>query len=392
MIYLNNAATSHPKPEAVYVEVCRELRNASANPSRSAHRTATDAGRTIFEARERLAQLFGIRHSDRIVFTSNATGALNLATLGLLKPGDHCITTSMEHNALGRPLEFLGSLGVAVEKVPCTSRGVLHAKDISAAITNRTKLIAITHASNVIGTLTPLAEIAKIARRAGIPLLLDAAQTAGSYPLNVEALGLALLACPGHKGLLGPQGTGFLYVAPHLQLRPILFGGTGSQSAEMQMPDFLPDRHEAGTLNTPGIAGLGAGAQFLLDQGIAIVRAHEMALCGRLLEGLSGIEGMELYGLLDPLDRTSVVSFNLTSVDPAEIGNCLNEEFDIAVRVGLHCAPDAHRTMDTFPRGVVRLSPGFFNSLDDVDMALEAVASIAARHRKKTQAFAFTST
>ena len=382
MIYLNNAATSHPKPDAVYDEVCRELRNASADPGRSAHRKASDAGRMIFETREKLARLFGIRQSGRIIFTSNATVALNLATMGFLIPGDHCITTGMEHNALGRPLEFLARRGVVVEKVPCSPLGELAAKDVAAAITNRTRLIAITHASNVIGTLTPLAEIGAIARRHGVPLLVDASQTAGSFPLDVEALGIDLLACPGHKGLLGPQGTGVLYVAPQLQLSPILFGGTGSHSAEVLMPDFLPDRHEPGTLNSPGIAGLGAGVQFLLDQGVAQIRTHELALCGRLLEGLAGIDGMALYGHPDPARRASVVSFNVRGMDPAEMGNRLDEAFDIAVRVGLHCAPDAHRTMGTFPMGAVRLSPGYFNTLADVDAAIEAVRCVTRDHQK----------
>lgn len=390
MIYLNNAATSHPKPDSVYDEVCRELRNASANPSRSSHRQAMDAGRVIFETRERLARLFDIRHSERIVFTSNATGALNFATLGLLKPGDHCITTAMEHNGLGRPLAYLTQTGIAVSKVPCSAKGELKARHIEAAITARTRLIAITHASNVIGTLTPISELARIARRHGIPLLLDASQTAGAFPLSIEALGIDLLACPGHKGLLGPQGTGFLYVAPHLKLSPILFGGTGSRSAEPLMPDFLPDQHEAGTMNTPGIAGLGAGAQFLLDHGIERVREHETRLCGRLLEGLQAIDGLELYGPPDPALRACVVSFNLRDMDPAEIGNRLADDFDIAARVGLHCAPDAHRTLGTFPKGTVRLSPGFFNTQGDVDAAIEAVRAIGEGHPRKALALAST--
>ncbi len=390
MIYLNNAATSHPKPDAVYEEVCRELRNASANPSRSAHRMASDSGRMIFETREKVAKLFGIRHSDRIVFTNNATSALNLATLGLLKAGDHCITTGMEHNSLTRPLEFLARMGVSVDKVPCSPRGELDAARVAASITPQTRLIALTHASNVIGTITPLDTLAEIAHGRGIPILVDAAQTAGSLPLDVEALCIDLLACPGHKGLLGPQGTGFLYVAPHLQLSPILFGGTGSHSANTRMPDFLPDRHEAGTLNSPGIAGLGAGVQFLLDQGVQEIRNHETRLCGRLMEGLQGIQGLELYGLAEPSRKASVISFNLRDRDPAEIGNRLDEEFDIAVRVGLHCAPAAHRTLGTFPMGAVRLSPGFFNTPGEMDAAIEAVGWIARSHTHKTLSFAAT--
>jgi cysteine desulfurase family protein len=378
MIYLDNAATSHPKPETVYEKVNHILRTLSANPGRSGHSMAIGADRVIFEARETVARFFGIRHTERIIFTPNATAALNLALNGLLEPGDECITTGMEHNSVVRPLRFLSQAGVGVIKVPASNEGVLNPKDILGAVTDKTRLIAITHASNVIGTITPVWEIAEAARGLGIPVLLDAAQTAGSVAIDVEGLGIDMLACPGHKGLYGPQGTGFLYISPKLRLRPVVFGGTGSRSDLEKMPDFLPDRHEAGTLNTPGIAGLAAGIEYIMETSIAKVRGHEIMLCGRLMDGLSAINGLTIYGVKDPMLRASVVSFNIDGVDPAAVGNTLDSEYHIAVRVGIHCAPDAHRTIGSYPTGAVRMSPGFFNITEDIDRAVEAVKAIAS--------------
>ena len=385
MIYLDNAATSHPKPEAVYKKMDEVLRHVSANPGRSGHRLAIEADRAIFDARESIARLFNIEHTDRIIFTPNATGALNLAITGLLKPGDHCITTSMEHNSVVRPLKFLSLAGVEVTKVPVSREGAIDPDDIGASIKENTKLVAFTHASNVIGTITPAKDVIDTAHGKGVLCLLDAAQTAGTVPIDVEELGVDFLACPGHKGLYGPQGTGFLYIAPHVKLRPILFGGTGSRSDLESMPDFLPDRHEAGTLNTPGIAGLGAGAEFLAATGVENVRRHEVALCSRLINGLKEIEGVKVYGVSDPERRASVVSFNIEGVDPATVGNLLDSEYDIAVRVGIHCAPDAHRSMGSYPVGAVRMSPGFFTTEGEIDQAVQAVREIAKVKPKKLE-------
>jgi cysteine desulfurase family protein len=381
VIYLDNAATSHPKPRAVYERVDDVLRNFSANPGRSGHKLAAAADRIIFETRESLAALFGIGDSSRILFTANATGALNLGICGMVGPGDHVVTTSMEHNSVVRPLHALARIGVSTDKVRANAEGVLDPEEIAAAITSRTKLVVVTHASNVLGTLTPLAEIIMLAHAQGVPVLVDASQTAGAARIDVAELGIDLLACPGHKGLFGPQGTGFLYVAPHVDPRPLVFGGTGSRSNLEDMPDFLPDRYEAGTLNTPGIAGLGAGVGFVLETGIEKIRAHEERLAGRLMEGLAGIDGLRLYGVRNPARRAAVVLFALDGVDAATIGDSLDSEFDIAVRVGLHCAPGAHRTAGTYPLGGVRLSPGYFNTLEEMDQTVEAVALIAQRQR-----------
>ncbi|MHB8173464.1 MAG: aminotransferase class V-fold PLP-dependent enzyme [Nitrospirota bacterium] len=383
MIYLDNAATSHPKPEPVYKRMDFVLRNASANPGRSGHRMAIEANRVIFDSRENVARLFNIRHPERIVFTCNATAALNLALKGLLQPGDHAITSDIEHNSIVRPLKFLSQQGVNVHRVQASREGAIDPDDISSAITCETRLVAVTHASNVIGTITPIAEIIKTAHNKEVPVLIDAAQTAGSVPIDVEALEVDLLACPGHKGLFGPQGTGFLYVSPTINLNPTVFGGTGSRSDLDRMPDFLPDRHEAGTLNTPGIAGLGAGAEFLLAEGIETVRAHEKYILSRLIDGLSSIPGVKIYGTRDMERRAAVVSFAIEGMDPAGIGDRLDTEFGVGVRVGIHCAPDAHKVIGSYPKGTIRMSPGYFTTPEEIDLAIEAIGAIAAS--KKTE-------
>ncbi|HEY3346347.1 MAG TPA: aminotransferase class V-fold PLP-dependent enzyme [Nitrospirota bacterium] len=377
MIYLDNAATSHPKPEEVYVAVDTALRSCSANPGRSGHKMALEANRLIFEARENISRLFGIKHPERIIFTQNATGALNLAIKGLLAPGDHCVTTSIEHNSVVRPLHCLSRQGIGVGRVNASEEGLVDPENIAAAINKKTRLVAVNHASNVIGTINPVAKIAAAAHDRGVPVLVDASQTAGTVSINVEESGIDLLACPGHKGLLGPQGTGFLYVAPHINLKPILFGGTGSRSDIEDMPDFLPDRHEAGTLNTPGIAGLNAGVLFLIKTGVESVFNHEDLLCKMLIEGLSDIPGVKVYGPGSCTRRAAVISFNIGDIDPSTIGNRLDAEFDIAVRVGIHCAPGAHRTIGTYPRGTVRVSPGYFTKQEDIETAVEALKTIA---------------
>ena len=377
MIYLDNAATTHPKPPSVYKRVDDVLRNWSANPGRSGHAMAIEAARIIFQTRESIAKLFNIADPDRIIFTGNATGALNLAILGLLKPGDRCVTTTMEHNSVIRPLHSLERKGVTIAKVAGARDGSIYPHAVAAAIDRSTRLVVVTHASNVAGTITPIADTISLAHDRGVPVLVDAAQTAGCVPIDVQALGVDLLACPGHKGLYGPQGTGFLYIAPHVNLQPILFGGTGSRSDLEDMPDFAPDRYEPGTLNTPGIAGLGAGVDFLLERGVEQVRAHELALLRQLMDGLATIDGLTIYGPRDPARKTGVVLFTLDGVDPAEIGDRLDQEFGIAVRVGLHCAPQAHRTLGTFPIGGVRMSPGYFNTAEEIAQTVEAVSRIA---------------
>lgn len=378
LIYFDNAATTFPKPEEVYRKVDHILRNVGANPGRSGHRMALEANRIILDARDSVARLFNIEDSSRIVFTSNTTEALNIGIKGLLRPGDHAITSSMEHNSVVRPLKAMEKVGVECTRVRCLSEGVLDPDDVRKAIRLRTRLIAITHASNVTGSINPIREIGAIAREKGIPFLLDAAQTAGMLSIDVERDNIDMLACPGHKGLFGLQGTGFLYISPSVRLEPIKDGGTGGNSEMDTMPDTLPERFEAGTLNTPGIGGLGEGVEFVIREGVDKIRRHEANLTERLMKGLMEIKGVKVYGPGDASRQMAVVAFNITGKDPSDVGFVLDSSFGIMARVGLHCAPDAHRTIGTFPQGTVRLSPGYFNTMEEVDFAVDAVRKICS--------------
>jgi cysteine desulfurase family protein len=378
LIYFDNAATSFPKPEEVYRRVDHILRSVGANPGRSGHRMALEANRVILDARDAIARLFNIEDSSRIVFTSNTTEALNIGIKGFLRPGDHAITSIMEHNSVVRPLKALERIGVETTKVKCSPEGILDPDDVKRAIRPNTRLVVITHASNVTGSINPIAEIGEIAREKGVRFLLDAAQTAGVLPIDVVMDKIDMLACPGHKGLFGLQGTGFLYVSPEVQLEPIKEGGTGGNSEMETMPDTLPERFEAGTLNTPGIGGLGEGVEFILREGIENIRGHEATLADRLIMGLSDINGVNVYGPRDVQRQVAVVSFNINGKDPSDVGFVLDSSFGIMSRVGLHCAPDAHRTIGTFPQGTVRLSPGYFNTSEEVDFVIDAVKKIAS--------------
>jgi len=382
MIYFDNAASGWPKPPEVLQAMADFMERVGANPGRSGHRLAVEAARIVYAAREGLAKLFGASDPLRIVFGLNATEALNLALAGLLMPGDHVITSSMEHNSVMRPLRALEAKGVAVSVVHCSPEGVLDPRAIEAEIRPTTRLIALIHASNVVGTLMPVAEVGRIARHYGLLLLVDAAQTAGACPIDVEADAIDLLAFTGHKALLGPQGTGGLYIGPRVgtaDLHPLLRGGTGSRSEEEQQPDFLPDRYESGTLNGVGLAGLAAGARYLLRVGVATVRAHEMALTRQLLAGLERIPGVVVYGTRDAARQTATVSFNVEGMDPSEVGMRLDEEFEVMCRVGLHCSPGAHRTIGTYPTGTVRWGLGYLNTAAEVDAALNALETIVRR-------------
>lgn len=380
-IYLDNAATSFPKPESVYQAVDRAQRHLGANPGRGGHRMSLDASRLVFETRETLAGFFGIEDSSRIAFTSNATSALNQALFGLLQPGDRVVTSSMEHNSVTRPLRALQERGVQVVKVAADSFGRVDPAALRLACEDPTRMVVLSHCSNVTGTLQPLEQIGPWCRKQGILLLVDAAQSAGIFPLQVEALKIDLLAVPGHKGLLGPLGTGMLYVREGLQLLPLMYGGTGGNSSSDLLIEEMPDRLECGTLNATGLAGLKAGVDYLQSRGLAQLRALEVALMEQLIEGLRQIPGVSLYGPLDPAHHGAVLSFNLQGVDPAELGYRLDHDFDILVRVGLHCAPDAHRTIGTYPRGTVRVSPGHFNTAADIAHLLSAVATLAVECR-----------
>jgi len=380
LIYLDNAATSWPKPPEVIRAMVRFMEEVGANPGRSAHRLSVEAARVLYEAREALADLFHIPDPLRIVFCPNATEAINLALKGLLRPGDHAITSSMEHNAVMRPLRALEREGVELTVVLCSPEGFLDPADLEGAIRPNTRLVVLNHASNVVGTILPVAEAGEIARRHGLLLLVDAAQTAGAYPIDVEAAKIDLLAFTGHKSLLGPMGTGGLYIGERVNLEefePLKRGGTGSRSELEEQPNFLPDMCESGTPNAVGIAGLLAGVRFVLERGMEEIRRHEVELAQRLIEGLSAIPGVTVYGGHDAHRQTATVSFNIEGLSPSEVGLRLDEEYGILCRVGLHCAPAAHKTIGTFPKGTVRFGLGYFNTPEEVERAVEAVREMA---------------
>jgi cysteine desulfurase family protein len=385
VIYFNQAATSHPKPESVYQAVDQCLRGQCGKTSRS--NASYDADRVVYQTREVLARLFNITHAERIIFTANATEALNLAVFGLLDSGDHVVTTSMEHNAVTRPLHYLQTYqNVTVTKVPCSSAGELDPQDILRAIQQKTKLIAITHTSNVTGTLIPIEGIGEIARERGIYFLVDAAQSAGCVRIDVKKTGIDLLAFPGHKGLFGPPGTGGLYIAEGIELRPLKYGGTGSHSDLDTMPDVVPDRFESGTSNLPAIAGLNAGLEFILQKNIDEIRHHEMELTQRFINKVIELDGVTVYGSLESWYRVATVAINIENCDPMELGHALQEIYGIICRTGLHCAPDAHKTIGTFPYGCVRFSFGYFNTTAEVETLIAALSQITQMKSKRKQA------
>ncbi len=385
VIYFDNAATSWPKPEETLQAMEHYLRHVGGNPGRSGHRHSLDAARIVMNAREAVAELFGIQDALNVAFTKNATEALNLATRGLLHPGDHVITSSMEHNSVMRPLRALEKEGLELTVIPCSSSGELDPADLLPAIRRNTRAVYLTAASNVTGTLMPLKEVGMLTREKGLLFCVDAAQAGGSFPLDVTELGIDLLAFTGHKALYGPQGTGGLYIREGLEkdIRPLMMGGTGSRSEFEEQPDFLPDKFEAGTPNTVGLAGLEAGVRFVLRRGVASIRAQEQELAGHLMNGLRTVPGLTLYGPEIPSRKIAVVSFTVEGLSPAEIAMALDEQDMIMSRPGLHCAPSAHKTLGTFPVGTTRFSLGAFNTAEQVQTAVKAVARLTATARRK---------
>jgi cysteine desulfurase/selenocysteine lyase len=377
MVYFDNAATTFPKPESVYVAMDAFLRTSAGNPGRGVHRLALAANEVIEETRALVAGLFHAPDPARMVFAANATDALNLALHGVLEPGDHVVTSSMEHNAVVRPLSALAERGVRVTCVPCAKDGSLDPERVFAAMGDGTRMVALTHASNVTGTVMPIAEIGAGVRERGALFLVDAAQTAGALPIDVEAMQIDLLAFPGHKELLGPPGTGGLIVGERVSLKPIRQGGTGTRSEEVWQPTGFPEGYETGTLNSVGVAGLGAGVRFVLDTGVDRIRAHQKMVIQGLLEGLSRVPGVTLYSPGDVERQVGVVSITLQGWEPMDLGVALDQDFEVAVRCGLHCAPLAHRTIGTFPTGTVRLSPGYFTTLEEVDWVMGAVKELS---------------
>ena len=377
MIYLDNAATSFPKPPEVAEAITDFLTHRAGNPGRSGHSLALAAEAVVAETRRLLAALLGIQDPARLAFTPNATDALNLAMWGLLRAGDRVVTTSVEHNAVARPLFALAERGVDVVRLPSAPDGTLDLDDLERELRSApTRLVVMTHASNVCGTILPIRAAAELAHRHGALILVDAAQTAGVLPIDVQEQSIDLLAIAGHKGLLGPTGTGGLYVAPGVRLTPMRQGGTGARSEQLSQPEEMPDALESGTVNTVGMAGLGAALRVLQATGIEAVRARESALTARLLAGLREIGGVRVYGPVEPSQRVAVVSVTLQGWEPVDVQAALDSAFGIAVRAGLHCAPLAHRTLGTFPLGTVRLAPGYSTTDDQIDQTLAALREL----------------
>jgi cysteine desulfurase family protein len=382
MTYLDNAATTWPKPPAVPAAMREMMEHAGGNPGRSGHRMAMKASEAVHACRENLASLFGVSDPLRICFTSNATESLNLAIKGSLGPGNHVVYSSMEHNSVWRPLRQMERRGVSISMAPVGPDGIVCGDSIVSQLRPETRLIVLIHASNVNGALNPIAEVGRIARERNVRFLVDAAQTAGIVPIDVESMKIDLLAFPGHKGLLGPQGMGGLYVRDSIRLEPLKHGGTGSESASPVQPEFAPDRYESGTLNTPGIAGLNEGVKYLLRHGVAEIRRRERALTERLLGGLMAIEHVQVYGPANMGERTGVISFNIEGRDPVFVADELDRTYDIACRAGLHCAWLAHKAQGTDQAGTVRLSLGALSTEQDVDVALAAVRTTAQKEKR----------
>lgn len=379
MIYLDNAATSWPKPPETIDAMKNCLESVGGNPGRSGHRASAAAARMVYEVRETVCTFFNSTDPMKIFFTHNGTHALNYVLMGMLKEGDQVLTTSVEHNAVMRPLRELEKQKVVLHRAACRQDGSLDLDDFSSMISPSITLAVVTHASNVLGTITPIAKIADLCRKHGVLLLVDAAQTAGALPIDMQDMGIDLLACTGHKGLLGPPGTGFLAAGPRADLeliKPIIRGGTGSRSKEEYQPMDLPDKYESGTPNSVGLAGLYGGMQWLTRRGMDAVRAHEMKLAARLIEGLQSIQGITVHGTRNPEQSVAVVSFSCRGKTVSDIGLMLDERHGILSRVGLHCAPSAHRTAGTFPEGTVRLSPGCFTTADEIERTIEAVREV----------------
>ncbi|MBO8172166.1 MAG: aminotransferase class V-fold PLP-dependent enzyme [Bacillaceae bacterium] len=378
IIYLDNAASTWPKPPEVRKAMIENIDHFAANPGRGGHQLAVTAGKTIQETRSKLARLFNVTDSRNIIFFSNATAALNQAIKGLLKNGDHVVTTMIEHNSVRRPLEFLRKeRGISISYVSPETNDTFKIEAFEKAIQPETKLIVVSHASNLTGMIIPVEQIGHLAREKGIIFLVDASQTAGILPIDVEKQKIDMLAFPGHKGLYGPQGTGGLYLSPDIDLIPLMHGGTGSKSENIEQPEERPDRYESGTLNTVGIAGLSRGVDFVLEKGVDEIRQKEQTLTKLLMEKLMALDGVHVYGPHIDLERVGVVSFNIEGIHCQEVASILDQHYQIAVRAGYHCTPLAHQCFGTMETGgSIRASFGYFNSEPDVEALVEAVKEI----------------
>jgi cysteine desulfurase family protein len=378
MLYLDNAATSFPKAPGVAEAVAGFLSQVGASAGRSSHRLAREADALLWETRTLVARLLGAKDPARVVFSLNVTQALNMALMGLLREGDHVVTTAVEHNSVMRPLRHLEkSRGVKVTVAPCFADGLLDPSDLLSCLLPSTRMIVMTHASNVGGGIMPVEDVAK--GKGESLLLVDAAQTAGALPIDMEEMGIDILAFTGHKALLGPPGIGGLCMGPHVDVPPLVFGGTGTSSESYDHPADYPLALEAGTHNMAGVAGLRASVLYILARGVEEIRRGEEERARCLLEGLEGIEGITFYGPANPALRVPVISLNLQGLHPDHLATLLDEGYGILGRSGLHCAPSAHRLFGTFPDGALRLSPGPFQTLEDMEFTLKALREISSQ-------------
>ena len=377
MVYLDNAATSYPKPDCVYEQMNICMRTYCANPGRGSHAMSVQSAMAVNNCREQLSKLLNLDNDLNICFTKNATEALNIAIIGSLSAGDHVITTNMEHYSVLRPLHTLQkNRKINLSIIEGDSFGEIDPNSILKKINKKTKMVVCTLSSNVNGIIMPIYEIGEICRKKGILFLLDASQGLGNIPIDFSKMYVSMLAFPGHKGLLGPQGTGGLYVSPDIRLKPLMQGGTGSQSESLLQPDIMPDLFESGTLNTPGIVGLGAAVGYLNDTGIDEVHSKKCDITQRLYDGLSQIKGIKIYSPADMKKNSGIVAFNINNCDSSDISYLLDNRYKIACRSGLHCAPLAHAFFNTLKSGIIRFSTGLFNTYGEIDYTVESVAKI----------------
>lgn len=380
MIYIDNAATSWPKPESVYRAMDDFARNHAGNPGRSGHRMAVESEKHVQGCREALARLLHAESPDQVILTLNATDGLNIAQKGLLRPGDHVVTSHLEHNSINRPLSAMAAAGmITYDKAASGPDGGVPVAEIEKLIRKNTRLIALTHCSNVLGILNPIDQVAKLARSRGILTLIDASQSVGLVPIDVQSLGLDLVAFPGHKNLFGPMGTGALYVRKGIELRPFREGGTGFKADEEVQPSEMPFRLEGGTPNAHGFAGLLAGLRFVEQEGAAKIFRHERDLALRFADLLRDNPKVVVHSCRNRDLQTGPVSISIRGAEPAEVGRVMDEKYGIACRPGLHCAPGTHKLLGTFPKGTVRFSFGYFNTVEHVEAAARAVNEVSAR-------------
>ncbi|WP_251862179.1 aminotransferase class V-fold PLP-dependent enzyme [Clostridium sp. Marseille-Q2269] len=381
-VYLDNAATTYPKPEKVYSSILNYMKNIGASPGRGGYENALIGDRMVYKCRISLMNLFSFNKIENVVFTSNITASLNILIKSIVKDGWHVITSSMDHNSVLRPLVSLEKASkIQLDILSCSQEGLLDIKDFKNKIKDNTKLVVLSHASNIIGTIQPLEEIGKICKDKGIYFIIDSAQTAGILPLDFQKLNCDAIAFTGHKALLGPQGIGGFIIDDELNNIATNFieGGTGSLSESTIQPDFLPDKFESGTMNTPGIAGLLAGIEYINKEGLFTIKEREEYLCKEFINGLLNINSIKVYGPLDSSLRTATISINSSKIDNSELGFLLDNEFGIMVRTGLHCAPLAHKSIGSFPQGTLRFSFGAFNDIKDINYALYALNNILNR-------------